>query len=135
MSARTFERLFGQAVREANGCLIWQGYVYRGYARYSGTGAHRESYRTFVGPIPSGMTVDHACFNPLCVEPRHLRLLTHLANARNHQHRPVLVPEDECINGHAWTDENTYVKPDGTRDCRACIRARVAAYRARRSAA
>lgn len=135
MAARNFERQFAAAVRDDSGCLIWQGYTYEGYARYSGEGAYREAYRTFAGPIPAGMTVDHICFTPACVEPTHLRLLTELENKRNHQARPVIVPDDECINGHKWTTANTYVRPSGQRDCRACIRARVAAYQARKRAA
>lgn len=48
-----------------------------------------------------------------------------------------------CVRGHEFTAENTYVKPNGTRNCRACKRAvdrgrRDAAYwrayRARRAA-
>jgi hypothetical protein len=32
----------------------------------------------------------------------------------------------QCVNGHPFTPENTYVRPDrGTRECRACLRQRV----------
>lgn len=118
------------------GCRLWQGSMdSHGYGKFSGRGAHRKSYEHNVGPIPEGMTVDHICFNRRCVEPTHLRLLTPLANARNHKDRPVLLPENECANGHEYTAENTYIRPYGRRDCRACIRARVKAYRARRSTA
>jgi hypothetical protein len=30
-----------------------------------------------------------------------------------------------CRHGHARTDENTYVRPTGVRECRACHRERV----------
>lgn len=131
-----FEALLAKSVRQPNGCLIWTGYIDRkGYARYSGLGAYRINYGLQVGPIPEGMTVDHLCFEPRCVEVTHLRLLTRLENARNHASAPCVVPEGECINGHAFTPENTYVKPDGWRDCRTCIRERVRAYKARKRAA
>jgi hypothetical protein len=29
-----------------------------------------------------------------------------------------------CMRGHPWTDENTYVAPDGRRRCRTCRRRR-----------
>lgn len=28
-----------------------------------------------------------------------------------------------CVSGHQYTPENTYVAPDGSRDCRTCRRA------------
>jgi hypothetical protein len=90
--------------------------------------AHRVSYEAFVAPIPDGMTVDHLCFRPPCVNPDHLRLLTHAENAANTSH----ARKTHCVNGHEYTADNTYRSPRGSRDCRTCIRARVAAYTARR---
>lgn len=42
--------------------------------------AHRVAYEVFVGPIPKGMQVLHACDNPPCCNPDHLRLGTHADN-------------------------------------------------------
>jgi hypothetical protein len=48
-----------------------------------------------------------------------------------------------CVHGHEFTPENTYTKPNGTRDCRVCKRRRDQgrrdaawwrAYRARKAA-
>lgn len=41
----------------------------------------------------------------------------------------------ECVHGHAFDDENTIRRPDGTRDCRKCKRARDRASDARKKAA
>ena len=45
--------------------------------------AHRFSYELLVGPIPSGMVLDHICHNRACVNPAHLRLATRKQNNRN----------------------------------------------------
>lgn len=34
------------------------------------------------------------------------------------------VRQTHCVNGHAFTNENTYIKPNGTRMCRECAKAR-----------
>ena len=33
-----------------------------------------------------------------------------------------------CRHGHPWTPANTYLKPDGRRECRACGRDRARRY-------
>lgn len=42
--------------------------------------AHRVIYEERVGPIPEGALLDHRCHNTLCVNPAHLRLVTHKQN-------------------------------------------------------
>ena len=68
-----------------DGCWLFTGYCdskgygqlwYQGRARW----AHRISYAAFNGPIPDGLTVDHTCHNPSCVNPEHLRLATMAEN-------------------------------------------------------
>ncbi len=29
---------------------------------------------------------------------------------------------DQCVNGHDWNEANTYIRPNGKRHCRACVR-------------
>ena len=118
-----------------NACQNWTGSLTPdGYGRIGKGLAHRIAYAASNGPIPQGMTVDHLCFNPACVNPEHLRLLTNQENARNQRS----ASKTHCSSGHELTPENTYSrrpKPHGgRRDCRACGRDRAARYRARRAA-
>lgn len=92
--------------------------------------AHRWMYAQHAGDIPEGMTVDHICFVRSCVNPDHLRLLSHAENAR--MQRSAL--KTHCVHGHEYTDANTYLRRDGGRDCRACIRDRAKKYQSRKSA-
>lgn len=70
-------------------CWVWTGYIgTKGYGQFhimlngrkAKRDAHRVSFAIFHGEIPEGMTVDHTCRNTRCVNPAHLRLLTHAEN-------------------------------------------------------
>lgn len=132
------ERIRTYSFPDENGCWVWQRHKdVWGYGRTSigpdkARGAHRASFMAFIGPIPEGMTVDHLCFNPPCVNPDHLRLLPPLENARN---QPAAL-KTHCAHGHEFTPENTRLqrRPGGTawRSCRTCKQLRD---RLRRTAA
>lgn len=71
-------------------CWIWQRGRYTtgyGFASYGQTGtkkllAHRFYFEKFRGPIPEGMSLDHLCRVPPCVNPQHLEPVTHAENCR-----------------------------------------------------
>ena len=70
-------------VVDDNGCHVWTGAICGpGYGHTNRGYAHRLAYERSHGPIPPGMTVDHRCFNTLCVNPEHLALLTLTENVK-----------------------------------------------------
>lgn len=46
--------------------------------------AHRVMYEIFVAPIPEGHDVHHECHQRNCVNPKHLKAITHADHARLH---------------------------------------------------
>lgn len=117
----------------STGCWLWTAKLNRdgyGHFRLDGRrpGAHRVAYELFVGAIPEGLEIDHLCRVRHCVNPAHLEPVTHGVNvARGIAVPPVALAkarQTHCIHGHEFTAENTLVKPNGTRGCRACVKLR-----------
>lgn len=118
-------------VDPTTGCWLWtggpsSGGLYGGI-RYKGRqrGAHRVVYELLVGAIPAGLQIDHLCRVPRCVNPGHLEPVTQRENIlRSRSYTARNAKATHCIHGHPFDAENTYIKPNGNRDCRACARRR-----------
>jgi hypothetical protein len=79
---------FWAKVEKTDGCWNWTASKnengYGSFGRADGTRyAHRVVWEMTNGPIPSGMLIDHTCFNHACVNPSHLRLVTQKQNQEN----------------------------------------------------
>lgn len=109
-----------------NGCVLWVGAIQsNGYGHFridkSFVKAHRFAYETFRGPIPSGLCIDHLCRVRRCVNPNHLEAVTHKVNTlRGDTVTAKNAQKTRCNYGHEYTAENTIVRSDGGRRCRAC---------------
>ena len=73
-------------------CWLWTGAASSlGYGKFAGPSqgesdapwnVHRYAYTLLVGPIPDGLTIDHLCRVPACVNPDHLEPVTQIENNR-----------------------------------------------------
>lgn len=127
-----------------SGCWQWTGGKdhlgygsFKGFARYPGK-AYRFSYELHKGPIPKGLTIDHLCRNPSCVNPDHLEAVTNRVNQlRGFSPAAMNARKTHCKYGHPLSGDNLvlvsgkYDRP--ARQCRTCLRAHSRkAYRRRR---
>lgn len=123
-------RLLSKAIRDpTTGCLLWQGCTEKGYGRVKHNGksrwAHIVSYELQVGPVPPGKVLDHTCRTRPCIEPTHLEPVTDVVNTmRGESPTAKHARKTHCPKGHPYDEENTYRRPGGGRDCRACKRRR-----------
>jgi hypothetical protein len=145
MDDQTRERFWAKVQKGDDGeCWEWLGARTRGYGSFSvnrrTVRAHRLAYELHVGPIPDGLTLDHTCRNTACVNPSHLEPMTQRENLlRGNTIAARNARKTHCKHGHAFTPENTYVRPDGSgRTCLTCDRAtavsRLRRHRARKRA-
>jgi hypothetical protein len=135
-------RFWQKITQDDDGCWVWGAAVNaHGYGRLAWQGAnrfaHRVAYAELVGPIPDGLTLDHLCRNPPCVNPAHLEPVTSAVNILRGLAPPALnARKTHCLNGHALEGNNVmqYGRMVG-RHCRACHSERAARYRERKAAA
>lgn len=106
-------------------CWGWTGALNsRGYGCIAVNGksqlSHRRAYELLVGPIPTGLQIDHLCGNKRCCNPSHLEPVTAATNIR----RSDRVNKTLCIRGHRLQGHNLIVKRAGNytiRNCRECF--------------
>jgi hypothetical protein len=71
-----------------------------------------------------GRVVMHLCDNPACYRYDHLRVATQDDNMRDAWEKGhtegAFVTRTHCKRGHEFNEANTYVNPDGDRECRRC---------------
>ena len=122
---------FWSKVAQSGKSECWPWLAYRkanGYGTFYLKGrtclAHRVAYELEVGPIPHGLVIDHRCRNRSCVNPTHLEPVTHRVNIlRGQSPSARFSGVTECIHGHEFTPDNTYVRKDGKgRMCKTCRR-------------
>lgn len=126
-------------VRGPDECWIWQasrdGCGYGMFKSERSTRAHQWAYMSTVGPIPEGLVLDHLCRTPSCVNPAHLEPVTNQENlSRGWGRRLRNGMATECINGHAYTPENTYTHPVSEQKvCKTCSSKSRARYSEKRA--
>jgi hypothetical protein len=143
------ERRFWRQVDRSGGpvaCWPWTGkQTFAGYGRFWADHKSIGATRWLMGhlrgkPLDRGEQACHHCDNPPCCNPAHLYVGDAVQNMRDRKVRgrarnplaEAMAAKTHCGTcGAAYDEANTYIKPSGGRDCRACQRAWSAAYRAR----
>jgi hypothetical protein len=125
--------LFMAKVTVTDGCWFWNGAKNNnGYGVFStGKMAHRVSFEHFRYDVPLGMEIDHLCRIRHCVNPEHLRAVTHGENIRV----SLVTQKTHCKNGHSLDDcyrwkTKTKTGRGFSRRCRTCHDACVKKWRA-----
>jgi hypothetical protein len=125
-------------VDDTSGCWIGSPVNRDGYARFGGGSLHRAVWLQLVGGIPPGLVLDHredwGCTSRACCWPAHLKVTTSRENIlRGASFSAVNARKAACGRcGAPYDLFNTYFRPDGARDCRACVARRTREYKARR---
>lgn len=115
-------------VDKSDDCWVYAGPLTPGgYGSHKYAGiyysTHRVAYQALVGDIPKGLELDHLCRVRNCCNPDHLEAVTHAENVlRGESLFADRKRQTHCVHGHEFTEENTRVRPNGTRECWSCKR-------------
>ncbi len=112
-------------------CWIWprgkngKGYgavIIQGQQRY----VHRYIFECFFGKIVTGLTLDHLCRTPSCVNPYHLEAVTSVENVmRGVSPHALNARKSQCPKGHPYD----MPRKSGRRGCRTCQQAHSRNYK------
>lgn len=134
------ERFYRRIKVNDSGCHEWTGTLHvNGYGifvvRKRKFYAHRFAWVVrHQCEIGDGLLIDHLCRNRRCANPDHLRAVT---SRENTLADGSLSPSNfhskktHCPRGHAYSGENLYIHPDGSRRCKECNRIWLRARHAR----
>jgi len=109
-----------------SGCLVWMGHCnHEGYGQIYWNGTmdyvHRIVFESINGEIPPGAHLDHLCRVRCCANAHHLEAVTRKENIlRGESPFAINARKSHCKRGHLFSDDNTYIKPDGCRECVFC---------------
>lgn len=127
LSVHVERRFWAKVDRGAgNECWPWlASTTHNGYGQFrvrpQTLRAHIVAWTLLVGPVPDGLVLDHLCRNRKCVNPAHMEPVTIAENVRRGMSPSAIAFRlGVCHKGHRWTSENTKVRRDGARQCRAC---------------
>lgn len=125
------EKIITYSEPEPNtGCWLWTKSLFKNthYARIhigkKTVAAHRASYESFKGPIPSGLSVCHSCDIRYCVNPDHLWIGNNFDNMQDASKKGKMKntgrkKRTHCFKGHLLSKDNIYVSWNG-RKCKIC---------------
>ena len=110
-------------------CMLWaRGCNSQGYGSWtslingSRKRAHRVMYECFIGEIPNGMTIDHLCKCPSCINVEHMEVVTIQENiSRSGGVSSINKSKIVCKRGHPLSGNNLYVYKN-MRKCKTCMR-------------
>ncbi len=123
--------IFGESNSYPTECWVWTaGLNNNGYSQFWDNVkkqmivGHRFIYEYINGLVTNDLDLDHLCRVRHCVNPDHLEKVTHKENVlRGKGFTAINARKIFCINGHEFTNENTYLgKSNPGRNCRQCIR-------------
>ena len=115
---------FTRKVKWQGTCLVWTAEIGRGgygvfRVGYKSKRAHRAWFEHMVEPVPDGYELDHKCRVRHCVNPNHLRVITHAENMAY----AISAIKTHCVQGHPLSGDSLYVvKGTIQRKCKACRR-------------
>lgn len=124
------ERAWSKFQRDPDsGCWVWTGYrdkngygkIWMGHPDRSFM-AHRVMYELIVGPIPTGLQIDHLCRNTSCVNPSHLEPVTAAVNTYRAESVTGRYARAANCSKCGLPLQAKVGRSRGGRECRPCVR-------------